>query len=140
MNTEMISLRKAATDNAKASEVLQSALLTLTDSTKTMQEAQATTKRIEMCPNFGLPRMTTCKLSTPCARLPKWRSQLKGVYVTCINGIPVSSLDEIKTEICRIRTVDLKNVKNWFCNHLEAIHASSARYPASLSRLDECHW
>ena len=45
MNTEMISLQKAATDNAKASEVLQSALQTLTDSTKTMQAAQATTKR-----------------------------------------------------------------------------------------------
>ena len=45
MNTEMIYLRKAASDNAKASEALQTALQTLTASTITMQAAQVTTKR-----------------------------------------------------------------------------------------------
>ena len=45
MNTEMIQLRKAASDNAKASEALQIALQTLTASTITMQAAQVTTKR-----------------------------------------------------------------------------------------------
>ena len=45
MNTEMTLLRKAASDNAKASETLQLALQTLTASTITMQAAQVSTKR-----------------------------------------------------------------------------------------------
>jgi hypothetical protein len=45
MHTEMTLLRKAASDNAKASETLQLALQTLTASTISMQAAQVSTKR-----------------------------------------------------------------------------------------------
>jgi deoxyuridine 5'-triphosphate nucleotidohydrolase len=74
---------------------------------------------LEICPNFGLPKLSTCKLSTPCARLPKWRSQLKGAYVTCINDIPVSSLDEIRNEISKLRTAKMTNVKIGFATILK---------------------
>ena len=31
---------------------------------------------IRMCSKFGMPKVHDCKKSTPCARLPRWRSEL----------------------------------------------------------------
>jgi deoxyuridine 5'-triphosphate nucleotidohydrolase len=69
---------------------------------------------LEMCDKFGLPKMTKCKLSTPCARIQKWRSELKGAYVTSVNDIPVSSIDEIKSEIQKLRLSSAEQAKIGF--------------------------
>jgi len=59
-----------------------------------------------MCDKFGLPKLDQCKRSTPCARLPRWRYELRGAYCTSVNDIPVSTIDEIRSaiEAARLRS------------------------------------
>ena len=63
---------------------------------------------LEMCSNFGLPQLKQCKKSTPCARIPRWRSELRGAYVTHVNNVPVPTIDSVRQEISKAR---LQNVK-----------------------------
>ena len=58
---------------------------------------------LSMCDKFGLPKLDQCKRSTPCARLPRWRSELRGAYCTSVNDIPVSTIDEIRSAIAAAR-------------------------------------
>ena len=69
---------------------------------------------LEMCPNFGLPRLTQCKKSTPCARIPRWRSELRGAYVTHVNHVPVATVDSVRIEIAKARLLDVKTLKIGF--------------------------
>ena len=69
---------------------------------------------LQMCPNFGIPKVNDCKRSTPCAQLPRWRSQLRNAYITSVNNIPVATVDEFKAKVRQARTDNLKNIEIGF--------------------------
>ena len=54
---------------------------------------------LQTCKSFGLPKVNDCKRSTPCTRLPRWRSELRGAYVTSVNQQLVSTVNNVKTQI-----------------------------------------
>ena len=58
---------------------------------------------LTMCPEHGLPKLKDIQKSTPAARIKKWKSQLRGSYVTSINGTHVDSIAGIKDEIRKHR-------------------------------------
>ena len=60
---------------------------------------------LTMCSDTGLPQLKDIQKSTPAARVKKWKSQLRGAYITAINGINVSTIDEIKDAIQKHRTI-----------------------------------
>ena len=69
---------------------------------------------LHTCPNFGLPRVKDCKRSTPCAKLPRWRSELRGAYVTSVNGIPVSTVSEYEERVQQMRQQGSKEIEIGF--------------------------
>ena len=62
---------------------------------------------IRMCSKFGMPKVNDCKKSTPCARLPRWRSELRGAFITSVNGKPIATITEFEAEVAEAR----KNAK-----------------------------
>ena len=58
---------------------------------------------IRMCSKYGMPIVNDCKKSTPCARLPRWRSELRGAFITSVNGKPVATITEFETEVAAAR-------------------------------------
>ena len=69
---------------------------------------------LHTCKNFGLPKVNDCKRSTPCARIPKWRSELRGAYITSINNHPVSTVKDVKLQIQHARSQNMENVEIGF--------------------------
>ena len=58
---------------------------------------------LQMCSKFGMPRVHDCKKSTPCAQLPRWRSELCGAFITSVRGKPVATITEYETAIAEAR-------------------------------------
>ena len=54
---------------------------------------------IKMDESVGLPQLKSIDKSTPAARIKKWKSELRGSYITSINGTTVTSIEEIRTAI-----------------------------------------
>ena len=69
---------------------------------------------LQTCPNFGLPRVKDCKRSTPCAKLPRWRSELRGAYVTSVNGDSVSTVAEYEEKVKNARTQGAQEIEIGF--------------------------
>ena len=59
---------------------------------------------LQTCPHFGLPKINDCKQSTPCARLPRWRSELRDAYITSVGNKPISTIEEFHACIAMART------------------------------------
>ena len=59
---------------------------------------------IQVCKKFGLPQVIDVRRSTPAARLPRWRSELRNAYITSVNGQAVSTIQQIKDHIHTHRT------------------------------------
>ena len=59
--------------------------------------------QIKMCPKFGMPKVIDCKKSTPCARLPRWRSELRDAFITSVSGKPVATIAEYEAAIAAAR-------------------------------------
>ena len=49
---------------------------------------------LRTCKHFGLPQVHDCLKSTPAAKLPRWRSELRNAYVTSVNGKPVATVSQ----------------------------------------------
>ena len=64
------------------------------------------------CKSFGLPKVDNSKQSMPCARIPQWR--LRGAYVTSVNDQPVSTMNDVKTQIQKARLQNSENIEIGF--------------------------
>lgn len=56
---------------------------------------------LEDCSKFGACRLKQCAMSTPCARIPKWRSELRGAFLTSINGLPITSVSDVEAAVAK---------------------------------------
>ena len=51
---------------------------------------------LEMCAKRNLPRINECLPGTPAAKLPKWRSTLRGAYVLKIDDTEISTFSDVE--------------------------------------------
>ena len=63
------------------------------------------------CPQFGLPKLTSCKKGTPSARIPRWRSELRNAFVTSVNDSPTPTIDSIAKALHSVRSSGANTVK-----------------------------
>ena len=61
---------------------------------------------MEDCPKFGYPKVINCKKSTPSARIPRWRSELRNNYIHKVNGVPITSISDIRQQIAKAKDAD----------------------------------
>ena len=54
---------------------------------------------LTQCPLINQPMLKDIRKSTPSAKIKKWKSQLRGAYVTAINDQPVATVQDIKDKI-----------------------------------------
>lgn len=54
---------------------------------------------LAQCPHRNLPTLQDCEPSTAAMRIPRWRSELKGAYITSVNDTPVATTDEVENLI-----------------------------------------
>lgn len=79
---------------------------------------------LEDCPKFGFCKLKQCASSTPCARIPRWRSELRGAYLTSINGIPMKSVSEVEAAVTKARNHSEKELKFGFATiDKQAMHS-----------------
>ena len=69
---------------------------------------------LEDCPKFGYPKVVNCKKSTPSARIPRSCSELRNNYIHSVNGIPIKSISDIRTQIAKTRSADEPEIKIGF--------------------------
>ena len=54
---------------------------------------------IEMDTSIGLPKLISMEKSTPAARIKRWKSELRGSFITSVNGTTVKTIDEIRAAL-----------------------------------------
>ena len=69
---------------------------------------------LHTCPHFGLPQVNDCKASTPCVRVPHWRSELRRAYITSVDSEPVATVDKFKAKVSEARSSDRTEVEIGF--------------------------
>lgn len=79
---------------------------------------------LEDCSKFGTCKLKQCALSTPCARIPRWRSELRGAYLTSVNGIPVTSVSDVEAAVAKARNYSEETMKFGFATiDKQAMHS-----------------
>ena len=73
--------------------------------------------------------MNDCKKSTPCARLPRWRSELRGSYITSFNDQPISTIAQFQTCIQNARNTNITKVNVGFATINKATMHPQLRIP-----------
>jgi hypothetical protein len=61
---------------------------------------------IEMCAERNIPKLINCKKGTPAMKITRWRSKLKNTYITTVNDIEISNVEDIKQHIKKC--IDMK--------------------------------
>ena len=75
------------------------------------------------CPMYKKPRLKQCRKSTPSARLPNWRSELKDAYILRINHTNINSKRDLTKVIKQSRENNEKEVTVYFAtNDCQSIH------------------
>ena len=54
---------------------------------------------LKMCTDRDRPMLIDCKHGTPAIKIPRWKRELKGAYITYIDDTAVHTIDEITTAI-----------------------------------------
>ena len=70
--------------------------------------------KLKQCSIRNKPMLEACLPGHSAAKLPYWREQLKGSYVTAINDVPVDNLLQIKQSIEALLKLKLKDIKVTF--------------------------
>ena len=55
--------------------------------------------------------LLNCRAGTPTAKIPRWRSQLRGAYLRSIDGTPVATIEEAIAVIKRVKSEQAGNKK-----------------------------
>ena len=84
---------------------------------------------LEQCENLALPRLKTCLKSTPAAKLPRWRSELKQSYMLSVNGSAVSTCAQVIAAISAARTRKETTILVTFGSFKEISHNSQLGIP-----------
>ena len=69
---------------------------------------------LHICKHFGLPQVHDCLKSTPAAKLPRWRSELRNAYVTSVNGKSVATISQFQECIELARAAEAPEVEIGF--------------------------
>lgn len=70
--------------------------------------------KLKMCNTRNKPMLESCIPGHAACKIPYWREQLKGSYITAINDTPVTSLSDIRNAIKASLQMKLKDVKVTF--------------------------
>ena len=71
----------------------------------------------------NIPRLAECLCGTPAARIPKWHSQLRHSFITAVNNIPTTTIDEIQSIISKAQSADETAITIAFATtHKHAMH------------------
>ena len=56
---------------------------------------------LKTCPKRNLPIIQECAKSTPAAKLPRWRSTMRGAYLLALNDTPIKSEEDVIQFFCQ---------------------------------------
>ena len=70
-----------------------------------------------LCPIYKRIKLDSCQPSTPSARIPKWRSELRNAYILAVNNESVSTLPQLKSAIKTCKQQNLKEVEIRFATN-----------------------
>ena len=84
---------------------------------------------LEQCDQFSLPCIKSCLKSTPAAKLPRWRSELKHAYILSVNGEKTETIEKVETAISSARKRNDKSLFINFGSFKEISHHSQLGIP-----------
>ena len=78
---------------------------------------------LKWCTDRQRPQLLDCRKGSSSIRIPSWRSELRHSFLTSINGIPITSMDMLKTSIQRAREKSHSTIRIGFATiHKQALH------------------
>ena len=69
---------------------------------------------IAICPERNLPKLVDCKKGSLSIRIQRWKRELKNGYITTVNNTPVTTIEDITTQIHKARISDPKSIQIGF--------------------------
>ncbi len=69
---------------------------------------------IEKCPHRDLPQLKDIKSASSATRIKRWRSELRDAYITTVNDIGVTSIEDIMQHIAKARSSNETSIKIGF--------------------------